>query len=441
MADTGLLPGRGHDINSMAGSGQGKIKGTQAWGIDAIVIGQKNLHYANLGLTMQCKKGKKASESWQTSCRPVNWTIMASLAARQEDYMEKGSFVKDISPGTLAGGFFVVEKSSQNQARNGPFWRLTLTDTTGSVEAVIWSPLSNGFSDVPEGRIVHAEGRAGQFRDQLQLVIEKMTILEEEEAGCLELGWFVRTSPVPVDAMLDDLHALCQEEFRHPGWKRFVSLALADPEIHSGLRIAPAAKGIHHAYAGGLLEHSLGVCKLCRAFADQYPQLDRQTLLAGALFHDIGKLRELAGGLATSYTDVGRLVGHIVLGVEMLAPHLAASGLEEGLCLHLRHLVLSHHGQPEYGTVRMPQTAEAFALHFADNLDAKMAQCREVLGELPEGQNWSPWLPSLSRQLMRPEQSPGNLRPVEERPDDRAEKKEKKNRKPGREECLSLLKA
>lgn len=359
--------------------------------------------------------------------------------------MEKGSFVKDISPGTMTGGFFAVEKSAQNQARNGPFWRLTLADSTGSIEAVIWAPLSGEFGEVPEGRIVLAEGRAGQFRDQLQLTIEKMAILAEEEAASLELGWFVRTSPIPVDTMLDELQALCQEEFRHPGWKRFVSLALADPEIHAGLRVAPAAKGIHHAYAGGLLEHSLGVCKLCRGFADQYPQLDRQTLLAGALFHDIGKLRELAAGLATSYTDSGRLVGHIVLGVEMLAPHLAASGLEEGLGLHLRHLILSHHGQPEYGTVRLPQTAEAIALHFADNMDAKMAQCREVLGDLPEGQNWTPWLASLSRQLMRPEQSPGNLRPgnnsPDVRPDDRAERKEKKNRKSGREECLSLLKA
>ena len=146
---------------------------------------------------------------------------------------------------------------------------------------------------------------------------------------------------------------------------------------------------------------------LCLRFCDHYPDLDRQTLLAGAICHDLGKIWEFSGGLANDYTDAGRLVGHINLCLGKLDRHLAKSGLNEELILHFQHLILSHHGLYEYGSPRLPQTAEAFALHYADNIDAKITQSRSLFGELEDGESgWSPYQKSLERQLFLAPKTP-----------------------------------
>lgn len=146
---------------------------------------------------------------------------------------------------------------------------------------------------------------------------------------------------------------------------------------------------------------------LCLRFCDHYPDLDRQTLLAGAICHDLGKIWEFSGGLANDYTDAGRLVGHINLCLGKLDRHLAKSGLDEELILHFQHLILSHHGLYEYGSPRLPQTAEAFALHYADNIDAKITQSRSLFGALEDGgSGWSPYQKSLDRQLFLAPKTP-----------------------------------
>ena len=157
----------------------------------------------------------------------------------------------------------------------------------------------------------------------------------------------------------------------------------------------------------------------------------RQTLLAGALFHDFGKIREFSGGIANDYTDEGRLLGHLEICVEMLAPYLEKSGLEPELQRHLKHLVLSHHGTLEFGAVRVPQTAEALVLHYADNIDAKMAQCRGLFAQLGDGESWTPYQATLGRAMHRCARTP-----VEEK----VEKKPRASRKPsGEDGMLSLL--
>ena len=206
---------------------------------------------------------------------------------------------------------------------------------------------------------------------------------------------------------------------------------LNDAELAPAFRVCPAAKSVHHAYAGGLLEHSLGVFRLCRRLADQYPELDRQTLLAGALFHDIGKIREFSGGLVNDYTDEGRLIGHLELGIEMLEPFWRKAGLEPGLVRHLKHLILSHHGEPEYGAVRLPQTAEALVLHYADNIDAKMAQCRSLFAALEGDEGWTPYQNTLSRALFRGPRTP-------QTPVPRKEPRKPRSR-PSDDNLLSLL--
>ena len=206
----------------------------------------------------------------------------------------------------------------------------------------------------------------------------------------------------------------------HAPWKLFVRSVLEDERVRLRLPAAPAAKSVHHAYVGGLLEHMLSVAGLCLRMADHYPELDRQMLCAGALLHDIGKLEEMSGGLVNEYTDAGRFLGHIAQGLIMMEPHLAASGLEPALALHFRHLIASHHGEPEYGSPRQPATAEAFALHYADNIDAKLAQWRALFppreasspngsgdaAGTPGGLEWSPWQSLLGRALCRVPRTP-----------------------------------
>ena len=346
-------------------------------------------------------------------------------------YMEKGQFVKNIGAADAVEGLFLLEEASMQQAKNGPFWRLVLRDASGSMDAKIWSPLSQEFPALETGRLVRVSGRAGLYREQVQLTVDTMAVLPAEALSEVNLADFMAASPCDAEAMWQELQELCRKELTHAPWRKLVQAVLNNPAIGPRFRVMPAAKGVHHAYAAGLLEHTLGVAKMVLGMADLYPQLDRQTLLVGALFHDIGKIEEFSGGLSNDYTDAGRLLGHMELGLELLAPHLAKSGLEPELVRHLRHLILSHHGTPEFGAARLPQTAEALALHYADNMDAKMAQCRGLFAEMPEEEaGWTPYQPTLGRFMHKPVKTPEPAPKVEKaRP-----------RKAVEQSCLSLLK-
>lgn len=336
---------------------------------------------------------------------------------------QKTQFIKDISAGDEIDSLFLLSQASQMQAKNGPFWRLELKDKSGSIEAKIWSPLSQSFSELNSGSIVKVVGRANLYRDRLDINVESFAVLPEDDWARLDLSLFLPASEKQPELMWQELELLCNKTMRHPPWKKFIQYIFRDEFIKDNLLVAPAAKGVHHAYRGGLLEHTLGVANLCMQLADSYPQLDRQLLLAGAVCHDLGKLWELTGGAgAPDYTDEGRLIGHIELGLEAVAPYLKKSGLEADLVMQLKHLILSHHGELEFGSPKRPKIAEAFALHYADNIDAKMAQIREVIGAMPPpaegGTNWSPFQTTLSRFLYRATPTPdGGVRQGKPKPD------------------------
>ncbi len=322
------------------------------------------------------------------------------------------SHVKTVSVSDLALGgevhdIFLLAAAQQGQARNGPYWRLEFRDATGSVGGKIWSPQSQEYPELQAGSLVRVKGRVTSYRDKLELAVESLRVLTEEESAGLDLGLFLPASPYNPDSMLAELTALVREACSHKPWKKFLLSLLTDAEIGPALRLAPAAKAMHHAYAGGLLEHTLSVSRLCMRIADHYPRLDRQILLAGAICHDLGKLWELTSGLGTDYTQAGRLIGHISLALDRLAPFIKKAGLEPELAEHLQHLILSHHGTLEFGSPKLPATAEALVLHYADNIDAKLQQVEAALSGLEEGQSgWSAYNPSLERFLFRAARSP-----------------------------------
>ena len=287
-------------------------------------------------------------------------------------------WAKDVAPGDEIRALYLIGSASQLQAKNGPFWRIELKDASGDLEARIWSPLSQQFAEIPSGVIAEVEGRAESFRDKLQVNVNALRVLSPEETASVDTSAFMASSSRPPQEMLDELEALCRKEFTYKPWRKFILSVLEDEAIRVPLLTAPAAKSVHHAWVGGLLEHTLSVATLCLRFCDHYPDLDRQTLLAGAICH-LGKLDR----------------------------HLAKSGLDEELILHFQHLILSHHGLYEYGSPRLPQTAEAFALHYADNIDAKITQSRSLFGELEDGESgWSPYQKSLERQLFQAPKTP-----------------------------------
>ena len=325
--------------------------------------------------------------------------------------MEKGIYVKDIQSGSEVAGFFVVSQASLGTASNGkPYWNLTLTDCTGDIDCKIWAPKSADFEDIPAGAVLDVRrATASVFRDRVQLSITDAAIAAEAATEALDRGWFMPTSPRPREDMLAELDAACGKDFSHGPWRTLLKAVFTDGTIRPAFCDCPAARSVHQAYIGGLLEHSLNVFRLCRHFADEYPELDRQTLLAAALLHDIGKIREYSWDMTIDVTTDGALLSHPAMGVLMLEPFIAASGLEEGLAQHLRHLILSHHGRQEYGAVTLPQTQEAFALNFADDMDAKMTVFRDQMLSLSDtAPFWSAKkIFPIDRRLFLPVHTPG----------------------------------
>ena len=318
--------------------------------------------------------------------------------------IQKNRFIADLAPGQAAADVFCLGAARLAQAKNGPFWTLTLEDVTGQIEAKIWSPAAQAYADLRPGQFVLAEGQVGTYRDRPQLNVDRLRVLLPEEFTP-DLAQFVATSAESPEALIEKLAELCRVEIAHAPWRKFCAKVLTQPEFRDRLLEAPGAKSVHHGYRGGLLEHTLAVCKLVLAICDRYPALDRDTLLAAACCHDLGKAWELTAGPARDYTDAGRLLGHIVLSLELLEPLLKKSGLEPELVLHFKHILVAHHGEYEFGSPRRPKTAEAFALHFADNIDAKMNQIFGAF-DTDEPGGWSPFVRTLDRYLYNPARAP-----------------------------------
>ncbi len=315
--------------------------------------------------------------------------------------------LKNVENGDNLKGFYLVKSVQQGMASNNkPFWSIKLGDASGQLDCKIWSPLAEQFKEIPTGSFASIESRAQLYRDNIQLTINEFRLLEQEEVNALDLSNYVATSPYPQDEMLDELYKIIKKHITYAPWKKFVKLVMADEHVEPYFASAPGAKSVHHAYLNGLLEHTLFVCKNCLSICANYPQLDKQVLLVAALFHDVGKIQELSGALATEYTNRGKLIGHISIGMELFDKYLEKAKIDEHLALHFKHLILSHHGELEYGSPKTPATAEAFILHYADNIDAKIAQIFAVLSkeeaEVKEDKMaWSPWNNYLNRQLCR----------------------------------------
>jgi len=313
----------------------------------------------------------------------------------------KDLFISDLAnyENQVITGFFAVTSRYDRSKRDGArYFALSLTDRTGQIEARMWETDEAG--DFSSGDVVKVRGQVSRYKEFLQLNIEK---IRRANPGEFDFGDYVPRTDRNIDELWTELNGYA-ESFTDPYLKALLRAFLDDPEIAAALREAPAAKTMHHAWIGGLLEHIVSLLGFAD-FAAKHYGVHRDLLLTGVVLHDIGKLQELHWGTSFDYTIEGQLLGHITIGISLIERKIAGiPGFPPGLRMLVEHLVLSHHGKYEFGSPKLPMVPEALLLHYLDDIDAKMQTLRSefarhatagrAAGEVTD------WVRSLERPLL-----------------------------------------
>ena len=302
--------------------------------------------------------------------------------------------LNSLTPGQTLEELYLLSKKELLTTKNGGLYgSLRLSDATAEVDAKLWERASEMLEGIEAGQVVKVWGRVQSYQGQNQVVISQIVASPNSN-----LADFMVQGPKSATQLWPEFEAQLKK-IANPHLKRLLG-AIFSPNFRARFGSAPAAKAAHHAYVGGLLEHTVSVGQLALLIAGHYPHLDRDVLLSGALLHDIGKVEELTLGPPLDYTDIGRLEGHIVLGLRMLDIALTAQkDFPQALANSLRHMLVSHHGQEEFGSPQKPKTPEAFALHVIDDLDAKTQMLQNVLASANPKAIWSGYHYLLERQI------------------------------------------
>lgn len=295
-------------------------------------------------------------------------------------------FIKELHEGDKVVGTYLCKQKNTLKTKMGKsYYSLTLQDKTGILDAKVWE-LSNGIENFEAMDYIYLQGQVTSFQGSLQLNIARIRKSQEGEYDPRD---YMPASKKDVETMYNELTDFIRS-IKQPQLKQLVSsFFLEDKKFIKVFKEHSAAKSVHHGFMGGLLEHTLGVTKLCSYMASAYPVLNRDLLIASALFHDIGKTVELAEFPFNDYTDDGQLLGHIYIGAEMIGERIRQiPDFPQKLSSELKHCILAHHGELEYGSPKKPALAEALALNFADNTDAKMQTITEILESAGANTGW-----------------------------------------------------
>ena len=307
----------------------------------------------------------------------------------------------------IQGGVFLVEEANFKQTRNSKYFiQLVLRDRTGSIRGVRWEANQELYDSFSVEDFIKISGRVEEFQQNLQVVIDSLVPVPPDSVQHED---FLPTAARPLDEMERQL----EEEVatvEDPHIRALLTAFLSDKALRRALVRCPAGKTLHHAYIGGLLEHILSLIGAAKLVVKNYPKLRRDVLIAAAILHDIGKVREISHSKAFNYTDEGQLVGHIGIGLLLLSEKAKTlPGFPEETLIHLQHIVASHHGLAEHGAIKPPMTPEAIAFHYLDNLDAKLAMLESLERELSlsgqaagEERRWTEFKPSLGRRIFFP---------------------------------------
>lgn len=314
-------------------------------------------------------------------------------------------YVENLRDGDTLDDVFVAAEKQLRANRNGNFYvQLELRDRTGGIQGRLWNAGENVFRSFDNGEFVHAEGKVQLFQGALQVILNS---LERTEPEKVDLADFLPRTEQDIGKLTERLRAYLLK-LANPHLRALSECFLIDEAFMAGFSTCPAGVKLHHAYVGGLLEHTVTMMDIADKLMPLYPAVDRDLTLMGVFLHDAGKTRELTYTRAFGYSDEGQLVGHIPLALEMLTeaaekvPELTGEPVPRELMLRLRHMILSHHGELNYGSPRVPMTPEAMLLHLIDLLDTRMHM---ALRELREDRNnpaaWTPYNANLGRRFYK----------------------------------------
>ena len=311
----------------------------------------------------------------------------------------KTPFVTDLNSEQTITTFFLVHEKEIRSTREGKtYLRLELGDRSGTIEARMWDQFDAAVKNINRDDFVKVNARVEIYRNKPQLSLQQLRLAKPEE---VDLADFLPHTKEDVGRLYAQLleHAA---SITNPWLKKLVAQIISDPGIAAKYKRAPAAKVMHHAYLGGLLEHVIGLCGLAKQIAAHYPELDVDLLLTAAILHDVGKLDELCYERAIGYTVEGQLLGHIVMELETVSRAVdAIEGFPANLKTVVQHLLISHHGQYEFGSPKLPMIREAMAFHYMDDLDSKLAAVRAALAVDSGDPEWSAYSGALGRKFLR----------------------------------------
>lgn len=296
-------------------------------------------------------------------------------------------FIRDLKEGDRLFDIYLCKHKQAAVTKNGkPYENVILQDKTGTIDAKVWEPNNPGIGDYDAMDYIEVYGDVNNFQGTLQVSVKRIRVCKEGEYDPAE---YLPVSSKNIDTMYQELLGLIQG-IRNPYLKKLLeSFFVEDEEFGKVFRSSSAAKTVHHGFVGGLLEHTLSVTKLCDYYCSSYPILNRDLLLTAAMCHDMGKIRELSPFPLNDYTDDGQLLGHIMIGSQMVAEHAGKiAGFPHKLLSEVQHCILAHHGKYEFGSPKLPALMEAVALYHADDTDAKLETFKEILENNRENTGW-----------------------------------------------------
>ena len=296
-------------------------------------------------------------------------------------------YLKDLTEGSRISDIYLIKQRTAAVTKNGKnYLNVIIQDKTGTIDAKVWEPNSAGIEDFDEKDYVEIVGDVSSFNGALQVSIKRARIAHDGEYDPSD---YLPVSDKDIEAMYKELTDIIAD-IQNPYLKKLLQAFFTEDESFiAKFKFSSAAKMVHHAFVGGLLEHTLSVTKNCLFFASQYPALNKDLLVTSAIFHDIGKTKELSPYPDNDYTDEGGLLGHIVMGTEMIGEKIRTiDGFPTVLANELKHCILAHHGEYEFGSPKKPAIIEAVALNFADDLDAKMETFTELLNKSHNPKEW-----------------------------------------------------
>jgi 3'-5' exoribonuclease len=308
----------------------------------------------------------------------------------------KSQYVNELRSGQAVKETFVLTKKTVKDKRDGGYYAiLEFSDRTGYIDGISWD--SNVLANISAGDFVFITGNVAEYSGRLQVVINSINKVADDDVDALD---FLPRYAGDIEKVINDIREF-RTRVKGPALRKLLDSFFDDNDFVKLLGLAPAAKKVHHAYLGGLAVHTLSVLRLLDSIMSAYSFLSADLLITAGILHDVGKIYEYTYKKRIDFSDRGRLLGHIVIGSEMVAARIEKIGdFPADLRLKILHMILSHHGEAEWGSPKLPLFPEALVLHFADNLDAKMEMMKQIVDKHRGGdKQWSNYHPYLEREI------------------------------------------